>query len=328
MLARASKRSLQYDAHKQALSSLEGLHLPFLCPALFVPPTRLRRTSTISQVPSSRSPERSCSRPVKQTAPSYCRNLASAAAVEYALQQDDHIPWGGPSSALLNSQSPFSAQSITTLRALDSGASPLIINDSLSTHPKTFRAVDAVSGDLNEIHQTLHACLQVGRLERAAAQIRRLNQLYKPDAPGLLAAHNEYLAEIAHRIVQSKDQQLLQHLQRWFQVDLRDVGVEPNGTTYAMMIRASLQTLGVKKDRTVRRFVNLAIEAGAGEETEALLSLYEDAVCLPARIILGALTDRSPHRFLPRTSAHRGLQSCLILWKPIIQNRICLSYSP
>lgn len=106
--------------------------------------------------------------------------------------------------------------------------------------------------------------------------MRRLNQIYKPDDAALLVAHNEYVGELTHRIVKNKDQQLLQQLQRWFQVDLRDVGVEPDHMTFSNMIRASLQASDARKDRTVRRYFNLAKEAGKLEQTEEWLSLYEE----------------------------------------------------
>ena len=135
--------------------------------------------------------------------------------------------------------------------------------------------MDAISGDINEIHQTLHACLQVGRLERAAGLVRRLNQIYKTDAPGLLAAHNDYVKELSHRIVQTGNQQLLQDLQRWFEVELCGTGVMPTEVTYALMIQASLQASDAKKARTVRRYVGLAEKAGLVEETMELLSALE-----------------------------------------------------
>ena len=280
MFARASKSSLPQDAYKQSLSCLEGLQLPFLCPALFRQPSYTRRTSSIKQVRLKRHPDQSPPRPLKRSVPSssaQCRNLASAATAEHVPQNDTYVPWESSTSTGYNYQQVFGGP-VTTLPAFDPSSSPIIIKDSLSTHPKKFRATrDAISGDVNEIHQTLHACLQVGRLERAAALVRRLNEIYKPDAPGLLAAHNDYVGELSHRIIQNQDQQMLQHLQRWFQVDLLDAGVEPDATTYALMIRASLQRSDAKKDRTVRRYINLAKEAGISKETETLLSLHGGA---------------------------------------------------
>lgn len=281
MFVRASKRSSPQDAYRQSIATLESLQLPFLCPALFGSSNYKRTTSTVTRVSSSRRSEQSRASTVQQKAcgEPHRRSLASAAAaaVDYAPDYDTYIPWDKPRTEPYNYQPSFTEPSIGVHPIFSPSSPPIIIKDSLSTHPKKFRASkDAISGDTNEIHQTLHACLQVGRLERAAALVRRLNQIYKANEEGLLTAHNEYVGELTHRIVKNKDQPLLQHLQRWFQADLRDVGVEPDAVTYSMMIRASLQASDARKDRTVRGYVNLAREAGKIEETERLLSMYEE----------------------------------------------------
>ena len=115
--------------------------------------------------------------------------------------------------------------------------------------------------------------------------VRRLNQIYKADAPGLLVAHNDYVKELTHRIVRTGDQKLLQDLQRWFEVDLYGTGVMPDEVTYALMIQASLQTLGSKKPRTIRRYVGLAENAGLHKETMELLSTLESTAVADANSI-------------------------------------------
>lgn len=167
----------------------------------------------------------------------------------------------------------FAGISISALRHFDPNAQPLIIRDALTTYPKKFRVKDAITGDLNQLHQNLHACLQVGRLERAAALLRRLNQIYNSDAAGLLAAHSDYVRELANKIVQTKDQQLLQDLQRWFEVDLKRVGVIPNAEIYAQMVRASSQSSGASRERAMRRYQKMADDAGFGVESRALWEL-------------------------------------------------------
>jgi len=285
MFARAPKRSLPQEAYRQSIATLECLQLPFLCPALFGKPNHARTTFTVDRsTPKRRSNQsRAITVQPKACGEPHRRSLASAAtAIDYAPQYDSYIPWDKSRTETYNYQPDFTDPSIGVHPRYEPDSPPIIIKDSLSTHPKKFRtSKDAISGDTNEIHQTLHACLQVGRLERAAVLVRRLNQIYRPDEEGLLIAHNEYVSELTHRIVKNKDQPLLQHLQRWFQVDLRDIGVEPDAVTYSMMIRASLQGADVRKDRTVRRYINLAKEAGKIEETENLLSVYEelDQVC-------------------------------------------------
>ena len=168
--------------------------------------------------------------------------------------------------------------------------------------PKTFRVKGSVVGDLNEIHQNLHACLQVGRLERAAALVRRLSQIYNPDAAGLLAAHSDYVREVTNKIVQTQDQRLLKDLQRWFEVDIKRVGIIPNAELYAQMIRASSQSSDASRERAMRRYQNMADEAGVGVETSAFWEFeIEDStpVCRWALLKIPLLISDPGHFFAP-----------------------------
>lgn len=208
------------------------------------------------------------------------RNLASAAAAiayDFEPHQDDFIPFEGPSNQNdLQKRQRAEPHSFFSLPGLAPDMSPLILKNAPTTTSGKFRVVDAISGDLNEIHQTLHACLQVGRLDRAAALVRRLNQIYKADAPGLIVAHNDYIREVTLRIVRLKDQDLLKTLQRWFEVDLLKRHVVPTPATYALMIQASTHgSLDKHVDRSIKRYASLAQDASLGEETMDLVSRLE-----------------------------------------------------
>lgn len=286
MFAQASKRSSPQDAYRLSLSCLEGLQLRFLCPAVFGQPICSRSTSSITQIRAGRSSTHSRTRPVMQTLSNespHRRSLASAATIEHRLQYDGYVPWEESTATDHSYRQALNRQDLTSSPVFDPDSSPIIIKDSLAVHPRRFRSTKhAVGGNINEIHGTLHACLQVGLFERAASLVRRLGEIYKPDAPGLLDAHNQYVAELSRRIVRNKDQQLLQHLQHWFQVDLVDAGVRADQTTYAMMIHASLERTDGRKDRTVRRYFHLAKEAGLTKETKEVLSVIGlgDPVCI------------------------------------------------
>ena len=300
MLMRASNRALPQDVYRSSLACLERLQLPFLCPAFFNPSSGFRTSSSTTKIHPKhrRKPDRSLNKAFKHTVSgglSHQRRLASAATSNYIPQQDVFVPWeGSPSPAYVPAQA-FNGQNLTALRTFDPNSTPIILKDSLQSNPKIFRARYAISGNVNEIHQTLHACLQVGRLQRAAALVRRLNEIYKPDVPGLLAAHNDYIGELSHRIVQNKDQELLKNLQKWFEVDLVGAGIQPNDTIYASMVRATSQSTDGDKERTIERYLNLAREAGILGETEDLLSIYKgtESVCLQSLIfsLFPDLTD-------------------------------------
>lgn len=149
-----------------------------------------------------------------------------------------------------------------------------IINEALTSQPPKLRTVNAISGEVSDIIQTMHACVQVGRLERAALMMRRLNNIYKPDTSELLAVHNEYLRELVHKTIQTKDQTMVKDIHRWFELDLRGVGVIPDASTYALMIQAALQESNSKKgNRTIKRYVLLADEAGVRDEAFSILQI-------------------------------------------------------
>ena len=108
--------------------------------------------------------------------------------------------------------------------------------------------------------------------------MRRLNKIYKPEALELLACHNDYLKEVSLRIMRTRDQQLLKDVHKWFEVDLRGAGVTPDPITYLLMIQASLTERDTKKaDRTIRRYLQLAQEAGLRDELmKVMLGLIDE----------------------------------------------------
>ena len=141
-------------------------------------------------------------------------------------------------------------------------ASPIIINTSLATPPRHFKSRQGFGSNLAELHLTLKACLQVGRMDRAAALVRRFESIYAPDAPDLRSAHNSYLRTKVGHVLENRDEDGLREVQRWFEVEMRSKGVEPDATTYALLVKVSLQLLqGPKLERTVRRYMDLAADA-------------------------------------------------------------------
>ena len=277
MLSRAPRLNLRRDAHQNLQACIEQIQLPWLYPSLFGVLCQSRKASTIAKVTSTsgqryvqRSGRRSAS--VKRVTPS--RGLASAAAVAHDVPEDHYVPFEGhqnPSEASINSQTPWSTgRSLSGLKDFNP-LSPIIINDSLtSMHPR-FRNFNGIGGPLTELRLTLHACLRVGRLDRAAAMVRRLNRLYEPQDPALLEAHNDYLRSVVEQVITTKDQQTLKKLQKWFEVDMKAGGVTPDATTYALMIKAAFQEANsARADRTIRRYVYLAKKHGVRSEVFSL----------------------------------------------------------
>ena len=276
MIVRIPRPRLPFNASRSLQPAFEQLQLPWLCPALsgHLAHHSNRSTTTatkrrLTHSPRSRLPKSRES--VTSITKAQGRGLASAAISGNATLNDDYIPFendGFPYAAQDPTQYPWaSSTNLTELPKFDP-ASPLMIHDSLRQAPRRFRiSTEGIGGELSEIHQTLHACLQVGLFERAAATLRRLTSIYKLDAPELIKAHNDYLTATIDRIVQNKDQTLLKHVQRWFEVEIRARGILPNPTTYGLMLRASFQESNqLKIDRTIRRYIALAEQADLRDE--------------------------------------------------------------
>ena len=169
---------------------------------------------------------------------------------------------------------------------------PMIIDDRPIITNAVFRGHDGITGNIGEIHQTLQACLEVGRLERAATLVQRLNTLYKPDAPGLIAAHNEYLCALNDGASGTHDRELIARTQKWFEFDLLGTGVPPNALTYALMIQTILQESDIDEvKKWTGRYLELAEQHGLRKETmdkmarllheEELKRLEEVAISFP-----------------------------------------------
>ncbi|KAL8824519.1 MAG: hypothetical protein Q9191_005000 [Dirinaria sp. TL-2023a] len=280
MLVRASRKPLPSVSQRSLQASCTDFHLPWLCPALYTPIPRQRytlssnrdqafwksnRSSTISsELASSRK------RPTR-------RGHAFAAIAEPSPLDGGFVPFEPPNGIFSHS-----GTADGTWRPVEAGPpgpgvfdpkTAIVIDQSPTTTAAIFRSHDGISGDLAEIHQTLHACLQVGRLDRAAALMRRLNVLYKADAPGLIAAHNDYLRELIYHLSITHDKTLLTQIQNWFEIELRGKRVPPDATTYALMLHSSLQVPDREEvSQETRRYLKLAGEDGVSEETQHVLT--------------------------------------------------------
>ena len=120
-----------------------------------------------------------------------------------------------------------------------------------------------MGGSLDDIHLVLKACLQLGQLERASVMVRRLGDIYRSDTTELLDAHNAYLGRIVDKLAISEDQTLLDHMNRWLEVEMKGKGISPDEITFAMVIRATFYCMNEKwVERSVRRLMDMADQYG------------------------------------------------------------------
>lgn len=146
-------------------------------------------------------------------------------------------------------------------------SSLVILDDAPQTQPKVFRKIKGVGGDEDEMLANFNMSIKVGRFDRAAALLNRLRFFYAVGSPEYLALHNIYLKGMVSHMIITRQYLLALPLQKWFEVDMPAGGVEPDATTYAVMIRMALRILhGSKRDRSVRRYWELAKRANLHEE--------------------------------------------------------------
>jgi DNA-directed RNA polymerase, mitochondrial len=289
MLLRGSRRSIRRDAARGLKPLFDQLQCPWLCPALhndLLSKHKARTTTTSTDRRASSLP----TTPLSRTKTSLIRTpqergLASATSSDY-FQTDHHQPWSVSLSDYPQQWkgSNWGADNIfAELPPIDPSA-PLIISDSTRMAPRAFTSRGGIGGDVEDIHRILHACLQLGQIDRASATVRRLGDIYKLDSIELLDAHNAFLGGMIAKLIISKDQSLLAQIQRWFEVEMRYKGIVPNETTIALMIQASFYDANEARiGRSVRRYLALAMEYDIYDETRAAtLSrlTYEEAIRL------------------------------------------------
>ncbi len=289
MLVRAARRRVQRDASRNLQPAYEQLHLPWLCPAQFRYDSQIRKTSTATASSTPTPKEAVRRRYVDLRGQPSKRYLASAAgAGSRRIVPNDYIPFEQaplPPPSKPPQRGPWLRDhSISDLRDFSS-SNPLIINNSLATAPKKFRAHKGIPGDLEEIHLTLIACLRTGNIERGGILLQRMSRIYTPDSPELIEAHAEYMRVNVENIIRYKDQNILKDLQKWFEIEIRLRGIEPDATIYALLLKASLQIPHrAKMERTVRRYMELALQAELRDEALSLAVLSEAELGLISQV--------------------------------------------
>lgn len=277
MLVRTVRRKLPRDAGRHLQPTFDQLHLPWLCPALYLLPQHqqsIRRTTTIIDQ-TSRHALTASSQPRQVTRVqknSSSRSLAYVPSLDSSDLFDDYLPWESSEHLSQGATSPSLWSQPRVLSQLSSydPTLPLIIADSTRPGPRKFSSRHGIGGDIGGIHQLLQACLQVGQLDRATATVRRLNVLYKPDSPQLIQAHNVYIRALVAQIVITKDQSLLSHLDGWYNADMRERQIKPDEITLALLIQACLHDSNEDRIGTsIRKYIKIAKEFELYDEVRA-----------------------------------------------------------
>ena len=263
-----------------AQRALDQLQLPWLCPALLDYTRGTRSTFTaVTRAASlvSLSHRFNGRYGCKSTTPAKLHSRRYAFATEaqpFFLQDDNYVPFEMPHGSRPSDVYPATAwqERPDFTKLMFDPSSPLIIRDSVSEPNRVFRLNDGIGGEPEEMYETLLACLHVGRFDRAAAVLRRLNDVFKPEAPELIELHNEYLVHLIERAALTNDETLLREVSSWYAREIRAKMIPPNAITVAYMIRASLmQGDSAALPQTVSQYVRLAESGGFVDDVTDLL---------------------------------------------------------
>lgn len=126
-----------------------------------------------------------------------------------------------------------------------------------------------IGGDFSEIQSVFDACLQIGRIERAGLILKRIALDPQMLPEDLLALHNRYLRAAVEQIMINPSQSATQQLHKWFELEIRLKGVPQNTQTVAYMVKASLYSVKGRRERLVRRYMDMLDEDAALQLLEA-----------------------------------------------------------
>lgn len=251
MLVRAARRSARLPSSRVYDAAYERLQLPWLCPNYSRSQKSCRRQITSeATAPDSALRRRRNSRDGNRD-PATRRSLATHVNRDFEYSAFDTIPF-------VRSAVDATSESSANKKPWDPSQA-LMLGDSLATAEPRYRSALAIGGEAREMLSILDACLQVGRIERASVIIRRLVSVEALEPAQLLKAHNDFLQASLNKVVGYSSQSAAQAMHKWFELEIKDRGVQYNEETLAYMLKASLQEMpGGRRDRLIRRYMGMA----------------------------------------------------------------------
>jgi DNA-directed RNA polymerase len=259
------------DVLRQLHRSSENLILPWLCPALLRyqgPP--IHRRPIARPLPSTGGYH--AKRCISQTS----RHHATAGGPAPISLGDPYIPFESVPFVQGSPIRPWSGgPTQTEFPGLDPSSLVILEEEAhnATSQERVVLARDGNPGSVAEMRIIYQACLRLHRYKRAEVLLRRFGKMFAENKPALLEVHNQYLHSMVSYIMTNRKASMLAPLQKWFEVEMRRrlYQLEPDATSYALMIKASLHSLhGPKRDRTVRRYIALASDDGVENETLGL----------------------------------------------------------
>ncbi|OTA96122.1 hypothetical protein M434DRAFT_393206 [Hypoxylon sp. CO27-5] len=183
------------------------------------------------------------------------RSLATA--INDPIRQDelsfDHLQ----SHATNNYIHPLSHPRLYDIRPFDP-SSPLLVKSQDDPLPRSRINGHGIPGGVDEMLSVFDACLQVGKLDRAALVLTRFNDLDVLPAQELITLHNQYLRTAISRAFEQPDSQWAQSLHTWYELYIKGSGIPQTSETIAYMLKVSLLSAqGERLERLVTRYMDM-----------------------------------------------------------------------
>lgn len=148
-----------------------------------------------------------------------------------------------------------------------------------------------VRGTSYEIEATLDAYLQIKQWDRSMKLLRQLSEIYAEDVQQLQRLYNKVLDAMVFDHIWNRSTDNISEINGWVDGVMKKAKVPPNAETFALKIKAAMATLqGSRRDRTVRRYWNMAKEYNVDWEVASLRDILSDSD-------LGKLSEISPLQY-------------------------------
>ena len=221
------------------------------------------------------------------------RNLATAFE-EHRFGDD--VPFEGLPAGLLAQYRPQQPQStLYALKPFDV-ESPLVIAERAAYPPRSRINTSGIPGDHDEMLSVFEACVQVGRMDRAALVLKRLEKMDILEPHNAMQLHDRYLQGRVAQLALEPQQEKADEVHKWFELHIRQAGLPFSPATLACMLKTTLLTSHGKKQATrIDRYMSMMPEQSDTEPLDLGNVLTDED--------LAAIAEICPAYYVPEDSA-------------------------
>src|SRR6202012_6044118 len=127
---------------------------------------------------------------------------------------------------------------------------------------------DRQAATVEELVQNMHACLSIGKLDRAEEILRRMADQTKTKTPVVAEANTLYIRCLVDSLTMGSQHVTLRRIQAWFELRMKQLGLLPTPETFALLCKAAFTVPNPPaRDRTLRRYLHMSERMGMLEQT-------------------------------------------------------------